>query len=225
MPQVLDKGEVILLDSMASDFKPVGAARISTGKRPEDATKGEESDRKLLHTLMTEGHGSPFEHAVFQFYVKAPLFVFREWHRHRMASYNEQSGRYAKFKQEFYVPSSVRVAHPQNKQMSVEAHDDKLFELFYEGVNSNIERSWACYEALIEAGVAREMARMVLPVNLYSSMWWTVNARAVMLFLQLRNSPQAQWEIAEYARAIEEVFAELMPWTYEQFVANGRIAP
>src|ERR1035437_9051220 len=116
MTKILDKGEVILVDSMAGDHKPIGAARISTGKRPEDALRGNDSDRHLLETLMTGGHGSPFEHAVFQWYVKAPLFVIREWQRHRMASYNEQSGRYAKFKAEFYFPEHVRVQDPNRSE-------------------------------------------------------------------------------------------------------------
>lgn len=210
---------------MAGDHKPVGAARISTGKRPEDATKGEVSDRKLLKTLMTEGHGSPFEHAVFQFYVKAPLFVFREWHRHRMASYNEQSGRYAQFKQEFYYPDHVRVAHPTNKQMSVRTDDEALFAEFDAALTDSVDNAWRRYERMLELGVAREMAHMVLPVNLYSSMWWTVNGRSLMNFLELRNAPQAQWEIAQYAVVLEGMFSEIMPWTHAEFIAAGRRAP
>ena len=225
MTKILDKGEVILVDSMAGDHKPIGAARISTGKRPEDALRGNDTDRHLLETLMTGGHGSPFEHAVFQWYVKAPLFVIREWQRHRMASYNEQSGRYAKFKSEFYFPDHVRVQDPNNKQSSVVSDDETLFREYREAVELATGDAFERYAKLLEHGVAREMARIVLPLNLYSSFWFTVNARSLMNFLMLRNALGAQFEIQEYARALEADFAALMPWTHEIFVANGRKAP
>jgi thymidylate synthase (FAD) len=222
---VLDKGEVILIDSMAGDHKPIGAARVSTGKRPEDSLRGDASDKHLLETLMTGGHGSPFEHAVFQWYVKEPLFVIREHQRHRVASYNEQSGRYSKFKSEFYIPSQVRTQDPKNKQSSVRSDDEELFREYEAAINASTEEAFERYEHLLSIGVAREMARMVLPLNLYSSFWWTVNSRSLMNFLMLRNAPSAQWEMVQYAKAFESDFARLMPWTYEAFVSNGRVAP
>ncbi len=225
MTRVLNLGEVLLLDHMAGDHKPVGSARVSTGKRPEDSLRGDDSDRKLVHTLMSSGHGTPFEHAVFQFYVKAPVFVLREWMRHRMSSFNEQSGRYAKFKSEFYFPDHVRSQDPVNKQKSNRVDDEQLFARFEHVLTKSTFNAYDDYEALLESGVARELARLILPVNLYSSMWWTVNARSLMNFIALRNEPGAQWEIQEYARAIEGFFAEVMPWTYGEFQQIGRKAP
>jgi thymidylate synthase (FAD) len=110
--RILDHGEVSLIDQMAGDHKVYGSARVSTGKRPEDSSKGEAADTGLIRFLMQNGHGTPFEHAVFQLFVKAPIFVVREWQRHRMASYNEQSGRYSEFHPEFYVPDHVRTPDP-----------------------------------------------------------------------------------------------------------------
>lgn len=242
---VLDHGEVLLLDCMAGDAKVYGAARISTGKRPEEASKGEEADRKLIGFLMANGHGTPFEHAVFQFYVKAPIFVVREWQRHRMASYNEQSGRYSEFQPEFYVPDHIRVQDPKNKQSSVRATltsgqanraDNGLIEqLLPDNRQSDAfqmadlavapARAFDVYQELLARGVAREMARLVLPVSMYTSMWWTVNARSLMNFLALRNSEAAQWEIRQYAEALELIFQNTMPWTHAAFVENGRKAP
>ena len=225
MTTVLDKGEVILVDHMAGDHKPVGAARVSTGKRPEDALRGDESDKKLVNFLMTSGHGSPFEHAVFQWYIKAPIFVVREHMRHRMSSYNEQSGRYAKFKSEFYFPDHVRTQDPNNKQGSIRSEDEMLFRHFETKLNDSSLNAYDDYEDLLKMGVAKEMARLLLPVNLYSSFWWTVNSRSLMNFLMLRNASGAQWEIAQYAEELERQFAEVMPWTHESFVSNGRVAP
>lgn len=220
---VLDRGEVRLVDHMAADLKVVGAARISTGKGPEDASKGPESDEKLIRFLMSNGHGTPFEHAVFQFYVKAPIFVAREWFRHRIGSFNEQSGRYGTYKPEFYVPDHVRVPDPANKQQSVRAHGNET--LLTTLIDENNQACFSLYDQLLKAGVAREMARMVLPVNLYTSFWWTVNARSLMNFLMLRNDARAQWEIQQYADAVETIFTEAMPMTRWAFIDNERKAP
>lgn len=222
---VLDLGRVILVDHMASDQKVTGAARVSTGKGPEFTSKGPESDQKLISYLMTEKHGTPFEHSVFQFYVKAPIFVVREWLRHRMASFNEQSGRYAEFKPEFYLPDHVRVQDPTNKQSSVVSVDEALSGEYQLAVGESSMDAYTLYRGMLERGVAREMARIVLPLNMYSSFWFTVNARSLLNFLELRNAPGAQWEIAEYARALEVMFAEVMPMTYRAFISAGRKAP
>lgn len=226
--KVLDHGEVLLVDHMASDQKVTGAARVSTGKGPEYTSKGPEADEKLIRFLMSNGHGTPFEHAVFQFFVKAPIFVVREWQRHRIGSFNEQSGRYSELKPEFYVPDHVRVPDPVNKQSSIRLDDpDNMAGLG--GVQEQIRRSsteaFIEYRAMLDTGVSREMARMVLPVNTYTSMWWTVNARSLLNFLMLRNAPAAQLEIREYAAAIEAMFAEVMPVTHVAFVDADRRAP
>lgn len=237
---VLDHGDVILVDSMANDYKVVQAARISTGNERIPGVGGglwlveaeqEAKDRKLINYLMVNGHGTPFEHAVFQFYVKCPIFVAREWQRHRIASYNEFSMRYAEVAEEtaeFYIPDHVRVVDPVNKQSSIrvdERPEGATAELGILGIQRSVEMSFRTYRDLIAMGMAREMARMVLPVNIYTRFWFTVNARSLMNFLMLRTHPNAQWEIQQYALALEAFFAEKMPWTHDAFVANGRKAP
>lgn len=229
---VLDHGVVTLVDHMASDQKVTGAARVSTGKGPEYTSKGAGADTKLIEYLMGHGHGTPFEHAVFQFFVKAPIFVVREWQRHRMASYNEQSGRYSEFQPEFYIPDHVRVPDPNNKQGAIryEEHPDDPTgggwdALTIGAISANAAASFGDYRQLVDQGVAREMARIVLPLSLYTSFWFTVNARSLMNFLALRNHPAAQWEIRQYAEAIEALFAGVMPLTHAAFLAHGRVAP
>lgn len=234
---ILDHGAVILVDHMASDHKVVDAARVSTSNSYIDLA-GETSeqldqlrkDRSLIGYLMRNGHGTPFEHAVFQFFVKAPIFVVREWQRHRMASYNEQSGRYTEFLPEFYVPDHVRRPDPDNKQGAVRGMRE--IDLATGSANPTLwaidsasDLAYQTYREMLVGGVAREMARMVLPLNLYTSFWFTVNARSLMNFLALRNHPNAQWEIQRYAQAIETIFDGVMPWTCDAFVSNGRVAP
>lgn len=245
MTDVLDHGEVILVDSMANDWKVVDAARISTGKFVANALfdkdgnwrEWADKDTRLINYLMSNGHGTPFEHAVFQFYVKCPIFVAREWQRHRIASYNEFSMRYAEVTEEaaeFYIPKRARRPDPTNKQSSVvweERNVDELTplstgeEIIRNLIQQEVIGSMRSYQALIESGVAREMARMVLPVNIYTRFWFTVNARSLMNFLMLRNSRAAQWEIQQFAIALEDIFQEKMPVTAEAFVNNGRRAP
>lgn len=230
MMPVLNHGGVKLMGAMADDLDVVGAARVSYATEPEAASKGEEQDAKLIRYLMSHGHGSPFEHASFRFFVKAPIFVFREWHRHRIGSFNEMSGRYTEFKPEYYIPEHFRRPDPDNKQGSVliipetekelEA-EDELQRMMYD----SCEQALVTYNALLMEGVAREIARMVLPVSMYSMMWWSVNARSLMNFLALRNHPAAQWEIREYAKAVEALFSAAMPVTHAAFVERGRVAP
>ena len=222
---VLDKGEVLLIDHMGGDHKVYGSARVSTGKTPEESSSGPEKDQRLVKRLMKDHHGTPFEHAVFQWYVKAPIFVVREWMRHRAASYNEFSGRYAQFKAEFYIPDHARVVDPNNKQSTILSEDPDLKMLVEDVIEHCSVKAYERYEELLDAGIGREMARLVLPVNLYTQFWWTVNARNVMNFIALRNAPEAQLEIQMYAAAIEYDFAHLMPWTYEAFVEGARVAP
>jgi thymidylate synthase (FAD) len=225
---VLDHGMVQLRGVLGGDHSVVGAARVSTKHGPDTASKGEESDAKLIRYLMTHGHGTPFEHCVFQWYVKAPIFVVREWQRHRMASFNEMSGRYAEFEPEFYMPQLPRVPDPGNKQSSVVPDDPNniLRDNVWAAFEHVYAAAWEEYQDMLhKGGVAREMARMVLPLNLYTSFWFTVNARSLMNFLMLRNAPDAQWEIREYARALEAHFEQLMPLTHAAFLRAERRAP
>ena len=187
---VLDKGFVRLVESMGGDQGIVDAARVSYGGK----SKGEEADRKLIAYLLQHAHMTPFEHAVFKFHVSCPIFVARQWFRHRFAAYNEISYRYTEVKDEFYVPSVWRAQDRKNKQGSVAAPElDQagLASVLKDQVDSALE----AYRKLVAAGAAREMARMILPVNLYTQFYWTVNARSLMNFVSLRADVHAQWEI------------------------------
>jgi len=214
--KVLDKGFVRLVDFKGGDQRAVESARVTFGSQ----SKGEEKDRKLLEYLLAHPHYSPFEHSVFQFHVKLPIFVARQWMRHRMASYNEISARYTEVVEEFYVPEGFRAQDKINRQGSVKtgALDDAALLAVYE---RSLESSYAAYRALIESGVAREMARMVLPVSQYTQFHWTVNARSLMNFLSLRMDKHAQLEIREYAAVISGIFRDKMPWTWEAFSKNA----
>lgn len=199
---------------MGGDEAVVAAARVSNGAVYENASKGVDADAKLIRFLLKHGHTSPFEHSVFTFWIKAPIFVQREWMRHRTWSYNEISGRYIEYSQEFYIPSQFRGPHPTNRQSSVDFDDAYLNGEAHITVDAASAAAWYRYQQLLSLGVSKEMARMVLPVNLYTQFYGTVNAHNLMHFLRLRNSEEAQWEIQEYAKAIEQIFSEKMPVTY-----------
>jgi len=165
---------------------------------------------------LEHAHHTPFEHCYFQFHIACPIYVARQWFRHRWASYNEVSARYTEVKDEFYIPSEFRVQDAHNKQGSVAAAglDNKKLRAIYE---ASVEASYAAYKKLIDAGVAREMARGLLPVCQYTQFYWSVNARSLLNFLSLRQDGHAQKEIRDYADAIAKMFAEKMPWTWEAF--------
>lgn len=210
--KVLDKGFVKLIDFIGGDLRAAQSARVSFGGE----SKGEDRDKKLLEYLLEHEHFTPFEHSVFQFHVKCPIFVARQWMRHRMASYNEISARYTEVKEEFYIPQKFRVQDAINKQGSVTSSrldDGPLLKEYDE----SLKRSFETYKKLLKSGVAREMARMVLPVSQYTQYHWTINARSLLNFLKLRMDPHAQYEIREYANVISEIFREKMPWTWEAF--------
>jgi thymidylate synthase (FAD) len=210
---VLDKGFVRLVEQMGGDLAVVLAARVSYGGEP----KGEEQDRKLINYLIKHHHETPFEHAVFKFHVKCPFFVARQWFRHRWGSFNEISARYTAFPDEFYLPAKLRGQSKANKQgsESVElANEAELIRLIAE----THEMIYRNYQALLQAGVARELARGLLPMNSYTQFYWTVNARSLMNFINLRADVNAQWEIRQYAEALARAFREIMPWTWDAFL-------
>lgn len=224
--KVLDKGEAKLLNFMGGDLAVVASARVSNGISYEESSKGAEKDAKLINYLVKHRHGTPFEHSVFQFYIKAPIFVIREWQRHRIASYNEISGRYVEFNPEFYFPDRIRVSAEINKQGSVfpkiqTAKHDMALKTIEDASNF----SYRTYLDLLHNGIAKEMARMVLPLNLYSEFYFTVNARSLMNFLSLRTAQDAQYEIREYAYVLEDIFKEKMLLTWNAWNSNERIAP
>jgi thymidylate synthase (FAD) len=221
---VLDHGFVRLDEAMADDLSVVNGARVSFARHK---TEMDDSDAGLIRFLMRERHGTPFEHNAFRFHVRCPIFVAREWFRHRASSFNEFSMRYAKATEDFYVPEpeDVRTQVGKPGAYSFEPVSDEVAERTREELRQVYESAYATYERLVELGVARELARAVLPVGSYTEFYWTVNARSLMNFLSLRNAEAAQREIRRYAEACESFFAERMPVTHEAFVAAGRIAP
>jgi thymidylate synthase (FAD) len=222
--RVLDHGFVRLDDAMADDLSVVNGARVSFARRVDEM---DEADAGLIRFLMREKHGTPFEHNAFRFHVRAPIFVAREWFRHRIGSFNEFSMRYARATDEFYVPAAedVRTQVGKPGSYSFESVDPELAETTRERLREVYEAAYRAYEELVEQGVARELARAVLPVGAYTEFYWTVNARALMNFVSLRNSETAQREIRRYAEACELFLEQRMPVTYAAFVANDRTAP
>jgi len=222
--RLLDHGFVRLDGALADDLSVVNGARVSFARRKEVM---DESDEGLIRFLMRDRHGSPFEHNAFRFHVRCPIFVAREWFRHRIGSFNEFSLRYAKATDDFYVPEAedVRTQVGKPGAYRFEPVDPELAETAREELQAVYDQAYDTYTRLVEQGVARELARSVLPVGAYTQFYWTVNARALMNFVSLRNSEFAQLEIRRYAEAVESFFAELMPVTHAAFLANGRTAP
>jgi thymidylate synthase (FAD) len=220
---VLDRGFLALDGAFADDLAVVNAARVSFNVVSEEMT---ERDEGLIRFLMRDRHGSPFEHGYFRFLVKAPIFVVREHHRHRAGhSYNEWSGRYSKLEAEFYVPDFVRAQVGKPGAYRFEPVDPAVREQARAEIRSVAETAFEAYERMLEQGVAKEVARTVLPLSMYTKYFWSCNPRSLMHFCGLRNSEHAQFEIREYARAAESFLEKLMPVTHAAFVANGRTAP
>ncbi len=234
---------VELVRSSAHDSDVLFAARVSTqGEQTLEQSRldGSETetdiarDRGLINYLMRDRHGSPFEHNSMTFYVQAPIFVFREFMRHRIASYNEESGRYRELRPVFYVPDADRRLVQTGKPGAYEfspgsAEQSALVE---QQTMTASRLAFEAYQRMLEAGVAREVARIVLPLNIYSSMYVTMNARSLMNFLSLRTRrPEShfpsfpQREIEMCAEQMEALWARLMPLTHAAFEANGRVAP
>ena len=227
---------VELIKHAASDADVIWAARVSTTGEQSLEEIHAEPDRSagLINYLMRDRHGTPFEHSSMTFYLQAPIFVFREFMRHRTFSYNEESGRYRQLDPVFYVPGSerriVQTGKPgayQFTEGTPEQHD-----LVTRRTKESCLQAYAAYRAMLDAGVAREVARAVLPVGLYSSMYATCNARALMNFLALRTQhPDAafpsfpQREIEMVAEQMEAQWARLMPLTHAAFERNGRVCP
>jgi thymidylate synthase (FAD) len=221
--QVLDHGFLALDGVLASDLAVVNGARVSFNTTSEEMT---ERDGGLIRFLMRDHHGSPFEHGYFRFIVKAPIFVVREHHRHRAGhSYNEFSGRYAKMEAEFYVPDYVRTQVGKPGAYTFEPVDPHVREETRAEIAQAAANAFAAYERMLEQGVAREVARTVLPLSMYTKYFWSCNPRSLMHFCSLRNSEFAQYEIREYAKAAECFLEREMPVTYAAFVDNGRVAP
>lgn len=223
---LLGCGFVSLEGVLADDLSVVNSARVSFNQYHKDMIDG---DDKLINFLMKHKHGTPFEHNSFRFRVKAPIFVFREWHRHRIGcSINEWSARYSELKKAFYIPQleNVRTQVGKPGYYTFEVLDSSKSQLFIDLVIENNKDTFTRYLNALDLGVAKEQARILLPLNIMSEMYWTCNARSLMNFLSLRGSDsKAQKEIQVYADAMESIFAQYMPITHDSFVKNNRIAP
>lgn len=221
---------VELIDYMGSDQRVVQAAQVST-KGAESVNS--EAKEGLIRYLVNNRHASPVEHTVFTFLITAPIFVARESHRHRIASLNEESGRYRRLEPHFYVPDSSRKLQQVGKtgDYKFTAGTEEQREAVKTHISEASEDAWDRYEELLAYGVTKEVARMVLPVNIYTSWYITINARSLMNFLSLRTTnPDAtiksspQREIEMVAEKLEAHFMDKMPLTYKAWHNNGRKA-
>ena len=221
---VLDHGFIELVDSMGSDLTVVNSARVSFGKRKTELSDG---DKKLIKYLGEHKHWSPFRHVQLQFHCKVPEFVARQWYKHVVGiaysegmtvdhAWNEISLRYVNASEfDFYVPNGFRKQSDDNKQASTNElvpDPDKRLEKQY---RDHCQASLNLYHQLLEQGVAREQARGVLPLNIYTEFYWTASLQAVVNFIQLRKHPGAQFEIREYADAVENFTRQVVPVSYD----------
>lgn len=230
---VLQIGFVKLIDCMprivSDEAKPlmcdaavVQAARVSYNSGLKDI----KSDTNLIRYLLKNRHTSPFEMVKFKFHVKAPLFVTRQWFRHRMGNFNEISGRYTVLNEEFYYPKKVSSQSVHNKQLSADdnlLNDTKIFNLMNDYLTS-ANHQYFRYENLIENGVSRESARIGLPLNLFTEFYWSIDLHNLLHFIKLRDSKNAQSEIRDYASNIKELITDLCPITmdaYDDYLDNN----
>lgn len=221
--QVLDKGYVRYIDHSGSDQRILESARISY----KSSSKGEEKDKKLLNYLYKNFHHTPFEMCNITFNIKLPIFVMRQLVRHRTGKINEVSARYTELKDDFYIPKKWRKQDTKNKQGSVvdessktslvwaeEVYDDEKSIVKFEDICNEI---YGTYCSMIKGGISREMARMILPTNIYTEIYWNMDLRNLLNFIRLREDAHAQYEIQEYAKAIKKILQELYPWTMQVY--------
>ena len=216
---VLDKGYIEVVDSLGDDLTPVNAARVSFGGRSDEFT---EKDRKLSKFLIKHKHFSPFRHQHVMMIIKAPEFVMRQWYKHIVGiettsssstkdhAWNEISGRYVEV-EEYYVPEVFRAQSDDNKQAS--EGEVELQEECLRTWNDSIEHAKIFYDGLLRRGVAKEQARVILPLSQYTKVWWTASFQSIMNFIELRDEPTAQVEIQEYARTLKKIMLEVYPET------------
>lgn len=236
-PSFRSEVTVELVKHTAGDSDVLWAARVSTAGEQslEELTKDPERSKGLINYLMRDRHGSPFEHNSMTFFISAPIFVFREFMRHRVGwSYNEESGRYRELQPVFYVPDASRKLVQEGrpgKYVFVDGTQEQQ-DLTERAMTESYRQAYEAYQEMLAAGVAREVARAVLPVGLYSSMYATCNARSLMHFLGLRTQHEAakvpsfpQREIEMVGEKMDEQWARLMPLTHAAFNGNGRVAP
>lgn len=213
---------VNLIDSMGTELSIVNAARVSFNEESAELT---DKDVGLIKFLAKNRHASPFEHCTATFRIEAPIFVAREWHRHRTQSYNEWSGRYSQLEPKFYAPDYDRPLIQTGKAGAYKFEvpkDDALNIAVFKEFRFSCQTAWDTYEYLLDEGVAKEVARMVLPVNIYTSWYATSNLRNWINFLSLRTDETAMYEIRQLAGSIEESLYKLFPVTMEHWDKAGR---
>ena len=218
---VLDKGYIEVVDKLGDDLTPVNAARVSFGQR-SDTFK--EKDRKLSKFLIKHKHFSPFRHQHIMLIIKAPEFVLRQAYKHVVGiettsdhptkdhAWNEISGRYVEY-EDFYIPDNYRAQSDDNKQASDGVVDDQegALALWKKSQSTAIK----CYREMLDMGMAKEQARSILPLTVYTQVWWTASFQSIMNFIELRDEPTAQVEIQEYARALKKIMLDVFPETTE----------
>lgn len=233
--------DVELIQSVGGDYMVVAAAKVSTNgvAAKEFAQPGkEEENRGLINYLVKMRHGTPFEHSCLTFFVHAPIFVWREWHRHRIGfSYNEESGRYKQLEPIFYIPDRERPmmkvdGWKSGRPKFTRCEDDSVFDYFVTDKMAQYKCAYRSYERALAAGIDPGLARIDLPVGIYSGCWVTCNPRSLMSFLSLRVHDQSStfisyplWEIDLAARSAEKLFTAGWPITHQAFIDNGRVAP
>ena len=218
---VLDKGYIEVVDSLGDDLTPVNAARVSFGSKSETF---EEKDRRLSKFLIKHKHFSPFRHQHVMLIIKAPEFVMRQWYKHVVGiettsssvtkdhAWNEISGRYIPV-QEYYYPDVWRKQSDDNKQASEGELDELQQKRMTQMYGEYMRQVEMTYERMVEAGMAKEQARIVLPLSQYTLVYWTASFQSIMNFIELRDEPTAQWEIQQYAKVLKEIMLDIFPET------------
>jgi len=221
--QVLDKGHIRLVDYNGTDKRIVQSARVSYG----EGTKTVREDKGLIDYLLRNGHYSPFEMVNFTFHIKAPILTMRQLIRHRTAHVNEISGRYSVLKDEFYLPNRNRLAKQSrdNKQGSGELYSPSESERLINAMEIEQKDSYTSYKAYLRNDMAKELARINLPLSTYTEWYWSIDLRNLMNFLKLRMDTHAQYEIRAYAEVMYDIVNKICPYTMESFknhILNGR---
>ncbi len=229
---VLDHGFIELIDALGSDLTVVNAARVSFGKRKTEMSEG---DKKLIRYLAEHQHWSPFRHVQIQFHCKVPEFVARQWYKHVVGiaysegqsidhAWNEISLRYVNASEfEFYTPQGFRKQSEDNKQASTDELLEDPGDLLKARYEAHCRSAFELYDDLVNAGVAKEQARGVLPLSLYTEFYWTASLQAIVNFIKLRKHPGAQYEIREYANAVESLTQKVVPIAYQSLMGSGQL--
>lgn len=213
--KILDHGFIRVIDYMGDDSAIVQAARVSYGS----GTKQVREDIGLINYLLRNSHTTPFEMCEIKFHIKAPYFVARQWIRHRTANVNEYSARYSIVDQDYYLPNSDEISFQSsnNKQGRGEQVDEDFSDSVREIIKNTSDQQYEHYNKMLESGLAREVARIILPLNYYTEFYWKIDLHNLMHFLRLRADPHAQYEIRLYALQMIEILKLWVPYTYQAF--------